>query len=634
MSRHSPTPLIRFAGKASEPVNRVAPSEAAGIAAPLDPAGLDALLGFAADTFQVPFVGVVHESGPRGHWIVDAERCTLDTAQWVDLLEAARGPDGLAMVENVSAIDALSGHPLVASGPGVQFFVGLDVETGAGGRCTLCLADRRPRRFGGRHMRRLNHFATQVAHHFSQAADLAEAQLRSLRDPVTGLLNARGLVASLQASMERNERTLVASLRLLRFEAVADGCGNGKMLLQETARRLRGLLDEFCPAFEGFTEFHLASLDRGSFAVALSGKLDPASAATALTGRIEEALAPDFIACGQLVSLVAGVGLASADPATDGRHPTEEDGETLLGQAHLALADALSRRESGDSSSGSRVFQAPMLKRARESARLESDLRAAIDQGGVWPALQPIIDLAENRVAGFETLARWTHSERGAIPPVVFVPLAERAGLIDSLFERLATEATEALPKLSVGAPDRFLSLNLSKLQLRESTLDQRLVRLCEAAAIPPHRIHLELTESDVADTQEATAAMHRLRQAGFELMLDDFGTGTSTLASLHDYPVQWLKIDRAFTSAAIRRREVAIVADAVADLARKLKLRTIAEGLENADEVPMFQAMGYAFGQGYHFARPMSVEDTHRWLQTHTDATGRCLASPQSAAA
>ena len=124
-------------------------------------------------------------------------------------------------------------------------------------------------------------------------------------------------------------------------------------------------------------------------------------------------------------------------------------------------------------------------------------------------------------------------------------------------------------------------------------------------AGLAPHRVHLELTESDVADSSAALATMHRLDEAGFELMLDDFGTGTSTLASLHLYPVRWLKIDRGFSAAAARSWRVAAIANAVAELATKLRLRTVAEGIETPEELPMFQAMGFELGQGYLFRPP-----------------------------
>ena len=158
--------------------------------------------------------------------------------------------------------------------------------------------------------------------------------------------------------------------------------------------------------------------------------------------------------------------------------------------------------------------------------------------------------------------------------------------------------------------------------------LEERILGHVRDAGLTPGSVHLELTESDVADCPEAIATMHRLRAAGFELMLDDFGTGTSTLSGLHSYPVQWLKIDRAFSAEAVKHRTVATVADAVADLARKLGMRTIAEGIERAEEAPMFQAMGFDAGQGWLFGKPMPADEVPGWLADGGSASAWRLAA------
>ncbi|BAM04497.1 bifunctional diguanylate cyclase/phosphodiesterase [Phycisphaera mikurensis] len=588
--------------------------------------GLEALLELAAETFEVPMAAITFLGPARARLLVERGCGVRELPRAATFCDRALATGSGLVIRDAAAEAAFRDHPAATGASALRFYAGLPFQIdGSDATPVLCVADRRSRDFPAPCLRRLGQLAVQASRHLALQRDLLLARRLAHTDEGTGLLNARGLCRALDARRASGRDLLVACLRLHRWNAVAEGTTAGDGVLAEAANRLTriGPLSTGSARAGGPPPL-LASLGRGTFAIGFEGGPELADAAALVSGEIAEVLRDDLVLRGQRFSLAAAVGLATTTGGGLGGGRSGPSGREILSRASLALTDA--RRNRGAGFVESRLFDAPMLAKARASATLESELRASIDSGRVQPAFQPIVDLTSSRVAGYEILARWEHPERGPIFPDVFIPLAEQTDLIEPLFACLARTAIHALPSLSADRHLPFLSLNLSKLQLHDGTLQDRIVGLCADAGVPTHRIHLELTESDVAESGEATATMHRLRAAGFELMLDDFGTGTSSLSSLHDYPVQWLKIDRGFTVQATRRRSVAIVADAVADLARKLNLRTVAEGLETAEEVPLFQAMGFDMGQGYRFGRPMPLPALRAWHASRADPLGGWL--------
>ena len=590
---------------------------------PRDPT-LDGLAALAAESLRVP-VAMLN--------LVDADRQWHHAACGFADREMPRSHSfcahallepGPLLVEDAREDPRFADNPLVTREPRVRAYAGAPIHSEVGRQLgSFCVIGFEPRAWTPAEVRRLEAFAHQAAGVLALHRRLAEARRRAERDPATGLLHAEAFEEAVDRSLAGGSGAVVASLRLRGADAAAGEAGLEATLVREAAARLTAALEAGLAGVPGVPEGadrRLATLGGAAFGVLLGGVPDPAAAAAGLAAAVEAALRPGFESGGRRFRLDAATGTACAAPARRGAHAdAAARGADLLARATLARREA--ERAGGCARVAAEAFSVPMLRRAREASEMEAALREAVAEGAVTPALQPVIDLQSSRLVGFEALARWV-SPAGPVSPAVFVPLAERLGLADGLFGCVAGPALRFLQGLGSeggaggGGEPPFLSLNLSKLQLRDPGLVGRVDALVRGAGLTPGRVHLELTESDVAESASALATMHRLEEAGFELMLDDFGTGTSTLASLHAYPVSWLKIDRGFTAAAARGWRVAVVADAVAELARKLKLKTVAEGIETAEELPMFQAMGFDLGQGYHFARPMPPAAAAAWVR------------------
>jgi EAL domain-containing protein (putative c-di-GMP-specific phosphodiesterase class I) len=282
-----------------------------------------------------------------------------------------------------------------------------------------------------------------------------------------------------------------------------------------------------------------------------------------------------------------------------------------------------------------------MQERALARLQLEVDLRAAVlalatadvaadvaadvvapdDPADVDLRLlyQPIVALGTGRAVGAEALLRWHHPERGLIPPLDFIPLAEEMGLIVPLGRWVLAEACRAATAWPAGpggeAPG--VSVNLSARQLADASLVDDVRDALAATGLAPARLTLEITESVIMhDTAQALARLRALKALGVRLAIDDFGTGYSSLGYLRQFPVDVLKIDKRFVDGVARGGEAAALARTIVALADSLQLRTVAEGVEAA----ALEALGCAFGQGFLFARPMPAAEVARRLAPESD--------------
>jgi len=229
---------------------------------------------------------------------------------------------------------------------------------------------------------------------------------------------------------------------------------------------------------------------------------------------------------------------------------------------------------------------------------------------------QPIVSLADNRVVGFEALARWNDPDLGFVSPAIFVPLAEERGFIDMLSETLlrkAAEATLAWPR------ELFLSFNLSSAQLMDPRTTFNTLSILSEVGFDPRRLELEITETAVmtsADT--ARRILGELRDAGIRISLDDFGTGQSSLGRLRDFTFDKVKIDRAFVSAITTDRTSEHIIKAIVTMCEGLDLEVVAEGIETASEAEKLRRLGCGMGQGYYFGKPADAAATLRYLDEH----------------
>jgi EAL domain-containing protein (putative c-di-GMP-specific phosphodiesterase class I) len=309
--------------------------------------------------------------------------------------------------------------------------------------------------------------------------------------------------------------------------------------------------------------------------------------------------------------------------ALDGRNVTvavsvgiafSRDGMTSGGAAEelLSNADAAMYMAKENGKRRYQMFQPEMHARALARLELKADLQRALDAGEFTLRYQPIMDLARGDMAGVEALMRWEHPVRGTIAPLEFVPLLEDTGLIVPVGRHILSQAcawAAHMQSVCPRVPALSMAVNLSASQLQRPQLIEEVRAILADTGIVPGSLTLELTESVMMQDMEVSLLrLHELRELGVKLAIDDFGTGYSSLNYIRQLPVDILKIDRSFLSDP--NPEVAELTDAIVQLARIFKLRPVAEGIENQAQLKRLRGVQCDFGQGFHFAKPLSGEE------------------------
>jgi len=439
---------------------------------------------------------------------------------------------------------------------------------------------------------------TALVYLTARALGRAEAAARALEhqathDALTALPNRAlfqgRLEQALAGAARGGDAVAVLFLDLDRFKVVNDSLGHaaGDDLLVAVAGRLAGCVRG------GDT---VARLGGDEFAVLLAG-LGVGREATRTAERIIRALDAPFRLGGHDVVTATSIGIAVGG--------TGHAAVDLLRDADVALYRAKARGRGRYA-----VFDATMNARALERLELEADLRRALRRGEFEVYYQPKVDLATGRLAGLEALVRWRHPVRGVVGPGAFIPVAEETGLIQPLGQWVLEEACRQARRwgeAAGGGPAVVVSVNLSARQFAQPTLVEDVARALEAGGADPRQVQLEITEGVAMGNAEATVEiLRRLKGLGVGLAIDDFGTGYSSLAYLKRFPVDALKIDRAFVTGLRRETADSSIVGAVVGLGRALRLTVVAEGVETAEEAAQLCELGCALGQGYHFARPL----------------------------
>jgi EAL domain-containing protein (putative c-di-GMP-specific phosphodiesterase class I) len=333
------------------------------------------------------------------------------------------------------------------------------------------------------------------------------------------------------------------------------------------------------------------------------------AAAEAVARRLVDALSKPYAVGAVPVHSSVSVGVVLADPSAT-------DAEAVLQDACLAMREA--KRGGGGRHC---VFEPAMKSHARERARVETELRLAIDDGQLRVVYQPITHLGDGRIAGVEALVRWQHPQRGVVSPTEFIGVAEETGLIAPLGAYVLQAACRQFAawqqQLGEQAP-RILSVNLSRAQLVEATLVDEVRHALHTSGLSPRHLQLEITESLAAESPLIQGRLHDLKGLGVTLALDDFGTGYSSLASLHLWPVDVIKIDRSFVSQVTTSAHHRVLVEATVLVARSLGMGTVAEGVETAEQAAVLRALQCDKGQGYFYARPLNAEALTQWLADH----------------
>ena len=270
------------------------------------------------------------------------------------------------------------------------------------------------------------------------------------------------------------------------------------------------------------------------------------------------------------------------------------------------------------------VFNVEMRSEVLQRLRLSSDLAEAIHRGELSVHYQPICYLQNQRFAGFEALLRWQHAQLGPISPVVFIPIAESAGLMGEIGQWVLRESFHQFHtwmQTGLVSPSNFLSVNVSPLQLADPDFVSRVAQILAATGVRAAQVKLEVTESSLmADVNRSRLMLRQLHELGFQLSIDDFGTGYSSLSYLQEFSMDYLKIERMFvsrlTDGTTASDPSTILLRSIIGLGSNLGLQSIAEGIETPHQLAMLGALGCDFGQGYLWARPMPAADATSYLR------------------
>ncbi len=424
-----------------------------------------------------------------------------------------------------------------------------------------------------------------------------------LTDSLTALPNRAGFLELVEAGNHQPDSPrAVLMLDLVRFSRINESLGPiaGDEIIITVARRIKAVLRA------GDT---LARVGGNEFAIFSSAIYDP-EVAERVAQRARDALANPIRIGSYSINVEAAVGCA-VDP-----HGTV-DSEELFRRAQAAVKRA-------KFSNRFEVHRQNALVEAQQRFVIESRLRDALDAQGLHLQLQPFADLRTGNVVGFEALARWTDAQLGVVSPAEFIPVAEESGLIVHLGRWALAETARILAdwdqRLGHEA-DVMMNVNLSPVQISRDDVSQAVREALDSAGIDGHRITVEMTESAVvADIQKTRLLLDELKAMNISIAMDDFGTGFSNLANLQMLPIDVLKIDRSFVTDMVGDSDKTAIVRAILSLARTLGMKTVAEGIETSEAGRALATLGCDRGQGYYFARPMTVDDAFAyWLDNRS---------------
>ncbi len=429
-----------------------------------------------------------------------------------------------------------------------------------------------------------HHLVAQLAHH-------------AFHDSLTGLANRALLRDRLDHALARAHRTgstvTVLFCDLDGFKLVNDTLGHdtGDLLLVEASRRLeQNLRSGDTAARVGGDEFAIV-LDDGEV-----------QDAEALAERILETLREPFVVDDRDIAVRASIGIA------DSRNE-HLDADALLCRADIAMYVAKSRGRDRYE-----VFEPVMQTELSNHQALQADLRRALAGGELTVHYEPLLDLQTQAIESFEALLRWNHPTRGLVPPDVFIPIAEETGLIIDIGRFVLREACRQTMQWRAieGSGDLCISVNVSSHQLYADGFMVDVEAALRDTGLPPSSLILELTESTLlSDTSRVHDRLARLKCLGIGLAIDDFGTGYSSLAYLRSFPIDSLKIDRSFVNELSEdRRDLGrVMVQSIIGIGHNLRLKVIAEGIEEPVQLTELRAAGCNTGQGYLFSRPVPPE-------------------------
>ncbi|HJV66786.1 MAG TPA: EAL domain-containing protein [Geomonas sp.] len=413
-------------------------------------------------------------------------------------------------------------------------------------------------------------------------------------DPVTQLPNRALFMGRLQQAIvscgQQKKRLALLFLDLDNFKDLNDTRGHefGDKLLQEVARRLSGSLPEaHCLARAGGDEFVVMLGSAGE------------KEASAAARRLQELFCRPFLIDGLQLYSSTSIGIAL--------YPNDgEDVETLL-----RCADAAMYHAKDEGKSNYQFFSREINNTIVRRVALETSIRLGLARGEFFLHYQPQWDLATNRLIGAEALLRWQSPEFGKVSPEEFIPIAEMSGLILELGEMVLRTACRQAKSWQESCCGLKVAINISGRQFSHPGFLSTVARVIGESGVAPSLIELELTESVIMGKADRNVdALRALKEMGVRLAIDDFGTGYSSLSYLKHFPIDAIKIDRSFIAELDGNSDDAAITEAIISLAHSLKLKVVAEGVEDEAQLQFLRARHCDCAQGYYFAEPMSAEE------------------------
>ncbi|MCB9496118.1 MAG: EAL domain-containing protein [Fibrobacteria bacterium] len=427
----------------------------------------------------------------------------------------------------------------------------------------------------------------------------------ALYDGLTGFPNRALLLDRARRALVRSRKSDdihyvgVILLDIDRFKLVNDSLGHeaGDELVVAVGQAIEECLN---------ARDTVARLGGDEFAILMEGYSD-LSVFTRMTESVLTRVALPVRLRGQELYVTMSAGIAISERSQD-------QPEDLLRDAEAAMYKA-----KGQGKGRHVVYNPGMHEYAVAHLEMESALRRGVEREEFRVYYQPILDLEDGSLAGFEALVRWAHPEKGIVSPVVFIPLAEETGLIVEIGRQVLRESCRQLAhwrSLQGGLDDIWISVNISVKQFALHDIVDQVRSILQETGLPGECLKLEITESVIMDNSaDASQKVLGLKELGIRLSIDDFGTGYSSLSYLHQFPFDTLKIDRSFVMRLGDAPERAAIVRTIIQLAQNLDMETVAEGVETRFQLGGLRSMGCRFGQGFLFGKPMPAVEAFHWF-------------------
>jgi len=433
----------------------------------------------------------------------------------------------------------------------------------------------------------------------------AEEKLKhaASHDILTGLPNRAVFIDLLNHAIACNIRRpeskfAVLFLDLDRFKIVNDSLGHhaGDKLLKAIAVSLSDIIrDTDTVARIGGDEF-----------VILVEDLDSNDEAYDIANRITKLLASPFCIENQSVFIGTSIGLLFNNERYD-------SADHMLRDADIAMYHAKDKGKGRYE-----IFDSSMHTIVQNALSLETDIREAIDKKEFTPYFQPIVQMSDGKIIGFEALARWQSEKRGFVFPDDFIPLAEETNLVMAIDLQILEKSCRQLKlwQESLGLEHLYVSCNFYCNHFFNLSLPEDIKAIIDKTGVQPHQVRVELTERALLENSDVVLDnMRALKKMGVKILLDDFGTGYSSLSYLHRFPMDVLKIDRSFIENVYERGNHQAIIKTIIDLAANLNMATVGEGIENEADADLLRSMGCIYGQGYYYYKPLPGDEIEKFL-------------------